>query len=85
MGSRTGVRNSTSAEPEWRTFCPAPRPKPRAPLMRRGALLCLFGVTAIVALKYPLVGLGICIACLILYLRPEPPGVGNRISRPANS
>jgi uncharacterized membrane protein len=35
--------------------------------------LCLFGAAAVVALKYPLVGLGICIGCLILYLRPEPP------------
>jgi len=35
--------------------------------------LCLFGAAAVVALKYPLVGLGICICCLIVYLRPEPP------------
>jgi len=35
--------------------------------------LCLFGAAAVVALKYPLVGLGICICCLIAYLRPEPP------------
>ena len=35
--------------------------------------LCLFGVAAVVALRYPLVGLGICICCLIVYLRPEPP------------
>lgn len=34
--------------------------------------LCLFGLAAIVALKFPLAGLGICIACLIAYLRPEP-------------
>jgi len=34
--------------------------------------LCLFGAAAVVALKYPLVGLGICICCLIGYLRPEP-------------
>ena len=37
--------------------------------------LCLFGVAALVALKYPLAGLGICICCLIVYLRPDPPGV----------
>ena len=36
--------------------------------------LCLFGVAALVALKYPLVGLGICICCLLVYLRPEPLG-----------
>jgi hypothetical protein len=36
--------------------------------------LCLFGVAAVVALKYPLAGLGICICCLIVYLKREPPG-----------
>jgi uncharacterized membrane protein len=35
--------------------------------------LCFFGAAAVVALKYPLVGLGICICCLVGYLRPEPP------------
>jgi uncharacterized membrane protein len=43
--------------------------------------LCLFGVAALVALKYPLAGLGICICCLILYLRPDPPGVRMRRSQ----
>jgi hypothetical protein len=38
--------------------------------------LCLFGVAAAVALKYPLAGLGICICCLIVYLKPDPPGAG---------
>jgi hypothetical protein len=38
--------------------------------------LCLFGVAAVVALKYPLAGLGICICCLIVYLKPDPPGTG---------
>ena len=38
--------------------------------------LCVFGVAAVVALKYPLVGLGMCICCLIVYLKPEAPGVG---------
>jgi hypothetical protein len=37
--------------------------------------LVLFGVAAGVALKFPLAGLLICIACLIVCLRPEPPGV----------
>lgn len=37
--------------------------------------LCLFAVAALVALKYPLAGLGICICCLVLYLRPDPRGV----------
>lgn len=44
---------------------------------------CLFAVAAVVALKYPLAGLGICICCLIVYLRPEPPeaGIGNHLAR----
>ena len=37
-----------------------------------------FGVAAVVALKYPLVGLGICISCLIVYLKPDPPGAVDR-------
>src|SRR5262245_42582640 len=44
--------------------------------VRSIATLCLFGLAALVALKYPLVGLGICCACLIVYLRPEAPGAG---------
>jgi uncharacterized membrane protein len=36
--------------------------------------LCMFGSAAAVALKYPVIGLGICICCLIVYLRPEPLG-----------
>ena len=43
--------------------------------------LCLFGAAALVALKYPLVGLAICVCCLIVYLRPEPPGVRKQKSR----
>ena len=42
--------------------------------VRSVATLCLFGAAAIVALKYPLVGLGICVACLVVYLKPEAPG-----------
>ena len=42
--------------------------------IRSATTLCLFGTAAVVALKCPLVGLGICICCLILYLKPEPPG-----------
>jgi uncharacterized membrane protein len=44
------------------------------------ATLCLFGIAAVVALKNPLVGLGICISCLIVYLKPDPPGAGIRHS-----
>jgi uncharacterized membrane protein len=35
--------------------------------------LFLFGAAAVVALRYPLAGLGICIFFLICYLTPEPP------------
>jgi hypothetical protein len=42
--------------------------------VRSIATLCLFALAALVALKFPLVGLGICCCCLILYLKPEAPG-----------
>jgi hypothetical protein len=41
--------------------------------VRSIATLCLFGIASVVALKFPLVSLGICICCLIVYLRPAPP------------
>jgi uncharacterized membrane protein len=50
-----------------------------SPQMRRSmrvrsiVTLCLFGTASLVALKLPLVALGICICCLIAYLRPAPP------------
>lgn len=31
-----------------------------------------FGAAVVVALKYPVSGLSICVGCLIIYLRPEP-------------
>jgi uncharacterized membrane protein len=37
--------------------------------------LCIFGVAAVVALRYPLVGLAMCCCCLVVYLKPEAPGV----------
>jgi uncharacterized membrane protein len=50
-------------------------PKERRIMRFRSIItLCVFGVAAVVALKYPLVGLGMCICCLIVYLRPEAPG-----------
>lgn len=36
--------------------------------------LCLFGAAVVIALRYPIVGLGLCCGCLIGYLRPEAPG-----------
>ena len=41
--------------------------------VRSIATLCLFALAAGVALKYQVAGLGICIYCLIVYLRPNPP------------
>ena len=38
------------------------------------ATLCVFGIAAVVALKYPVLGLGMCCCCLILYLKPGAPG-----------
>jgi uncharacterized membrane protein len=43
--------------------------------------LCLFGLATLAALKYPLAGLGICICCLIVYLKPDPPGAAKQISQ----
>jgi uncharacterized membrane protein len=45
----------------------------RSMRLRSVTTLCLFGAAAVVALRYPLVGLGICVGCLIGYLNPEPP------------
>jgi uncharacterized membrane protein len=42
--------------------------------VRSIATLCGFAAAAVVALKYPLLGLGMCICCLIVYLKPEGPG-----------
>lgn len=44
--------------------------------IRSIATLCLFGLAVVVALKYPVAGLGICCCCLIVYLKPDAPGVG---------
>ena len=46
--------------------------------------LCLFGLAAVIALKYPFVGLGICICCLVVYLRPDPRGAEKKKSRSAS-
>jgi uncharacterized membrane protein len=41
---------------------------------RAVSTLCVFGAATMVALIYPLIGLGMCICCLIVYLKPEAPG-----------
>jgi uncharacterized membrane protein len=42
--------------------------------VRARITLVVFGAAALVALKSPIAGLAMCICCLILYLRPDPPG-----------
>jgi uncharacterized membrane protein len=63
----------------WELVEPAPvddvPPKVRRIMRIRSIVtLCLFGLAALVALKFPLVGLGICCCCLIVYLKPDAPG-----------
>jgi uncharacterized membrane protein len=44
-------------------------------IMRARSLtsLCVFAAAAVVALRYPITGLAMCIVCLAFYVRPEPP------------
>jgi uncharacterized membrane protein len=49
--------------------------------VRSVATLCVFGAAALVALKVPLLGLGLCCCCLFVYLRPEALGrTGGRMA-----
>jgi uncharacterized membrane protein len=41
--------------------------------------LCLFGAAAMIALKFPLIGLGLCFGCLIGYLKPDAPTGGGTL------
>jgi uncharacterized membrane protein len=43
--------------------------------IRSATSLGVFAVAALVALKFPLWGLGLCCACLAFYVRPEAPRV----------
>lgn len=47
-------------------------------LLRSVSTLCLFAVAVLVALRYPRAGLAICIGCLAVYLRPDPPEIPAR-------
>ncbi|AZO72462.1 MAG: DUF1211 domain-containing protein [Mesorhizobium sp.] len=42
--------------------------------IRAFVTLCLFGLAAVVALKFPIIGLAVCCCCLAVYLRPAAPG-----------
>lgn len=46
--------------------------------LRSITTLCLFAAAVVVALRYPLAGLGICIGCLAVYLKPDPPELVTR-------
>jgi uncharacterized membrane protein len=48
----------------------------RSMRLRSITTLCLFATAAVIALIYPLAGLGICIGCLMVYLKPDPSGAG---------
>lgn len=52
---------------------PVLRKTRRAMLLRASTTLCLFAAAVAVSLEWPLAGLGMCIACLVGYIRPDPP------------
>jgi hypothetical protein len=59
-----------------RTPVDAPSRRERRVMRIRSVVtLCFFAAAVVVALRYPLVGLGICCCCLIVYLRPDAPGM----------
>src|SRR4051794_8245367 len=62
------LMNATYALLIWELINPRQRPMPRVRkvmLLRAITTLCLFAGGSIIALRYPLTGLGMCIACLI--------------------
>jgi uncharacterized membrane protein len=51
-------------------------PKERKIMRLRSVItLCTFAAATVAALRFPLIGLGMCCCCLIVYLKPEAPGV----------
>lgn len=46
----------------------------RAMWVRSIATLLMFALATLVALIFPLLGLGICCCCLVVYLKPDPSG-----------
>ena len=68
--------NATYITLIWELIDPASTSaaKVRAIMHARSLItLCVFAAAALVALKYPVAGLAMCIFCLVFYLRPEPP------------
>jgi uncharacterized membrane protein len=71
--------NATYALLIWELVEPTAEEQPsvnvRSSMRKRSmATLALFAVAAIVSLRWPVVGLGICCCCLVGYLRPEVAG-----------
>jgi uncharacterized membrane protein len=58
-----------------------PQKSHRIMRVRSIVTLCVFGAAAVAALRFPLVGLGLCCCCLIVYLKPSPPGAEGPVSR----
>lgn len=46
----------------------------RAMRVRSVVTLVVFGAASLVALRFPIAGLAMCIGCLVFYVRPAPPG-----------
>jgi uncharacterized membrane protein len=66
--------NATYIALIWELIEPRPGAKAHRIMRIRSLItLFLFAAASVVALKYALAGLAICIACLTVYLRPEPP------------
>jgi uncharacterized membrane protein len=57
----------------------------RAMRVRSIATLFVFGVAAIVALRFPVAGLVLCCLCLLGYLRPEAPALGRPVAEPRSA
>jgi uncharacterized membrane protein len=62
------IRETVNRAPHHRM---APRLQ-RIMRIRSLSTLCLFGLAVPVAMAVPLLGLGLCICCLLVYLRPDP-------------
>jgi len=71
--------NATYVALIWELIDPGKISSAERKAMRSRAIitLCLFAAAAFVALRWPVGGLAICIACLVLYLRPEPFRIGS--------
>jgi hypothetical protein len=77
--------NATYVALIWELVEEEPDPKPTRPVRRfmvvRALItLLLFALASAISLRSPLLGLGICIACLTGYLKPEPIRVPDALS-----